>query len=129
MIRRLIEEAPRRLRPGGALVLETAGDLQARRASTLMRAARPDRRRDAPRPDRDRTVRGGDVPRDFIARPSDGSADAGSLSLIEGGVPLRGEVAASAAKNAALPALSRRAADRAPLTLTNVPDLGDVARC
>ncbi|HVG80575.1 MAG TPA: peptide chain release factor N(5)-glutamine methyltransferase [Patescibacteria group bacterium] len=39
VIRRLIEEAPRRLRPGGVLVLETAGDLQVRRASTLMRTA------------------------------------------------------------------------------------------
>ena len=39
VIRRLIESAPQRLRPGGALVLETAGDLQARRAATMMRAA------------------------------------------------------------------------------------------
>jgi methylase of polypeptide subunit release factors len=37
MIRRLIEDAPRRLRPSGVLVLETAGDLQARRAANLMR--------------------------------------------------------------------------------------------
>jgi release factor glutamine methyltransferase len=39
MIRRLIEDAPRRLRPGGVLVLETAGDLQSRRAAILMRTA------------------------------------------------------------------------------------------
>jgi release factor glutamine methyltransferase len=39
MIRRLIGDAPRRLRPGGVLVLETAGDLQARRTVGAMRAA------------------------------------------------------------------------------------------
>jgi release factor glutamine methyltransferase len=39
VIRRLIEDAPRRLRPGGVLVLETAGDLQARRSASAMRAA------------------------------------------------------------------------------------------
>ena len=46
--------------------------------------------------------------------------------LIEGGVPLRGDVAASAAKNAALPALAAALLTARPLTLTNVPDLGDV---
>jgi len=38
VIRRLIEDAPRRLRPGGVLVVETAGDLQARRSANAMRA-------------------------------------------------------------------------------------------
>ena len=46
--------------------------------------------------------------------------------LIEGGVPLKGEVAVSAAKNAALPALAAALLTARPLTLTNVPDLGDV---
>jgi UDP-N-acetylglucosamine 1-carboxyvinyltransferase len=46
--------------------------------------------------------------------------------LIEGGVPLKGEVAASAAKNAALPALAAALLTPQPVTLTNVPDLGDV---
>jgi UDP-N-acetylglucosamine 1-carboxyvinyltransferase len=46
--------------------------------------------------------------------------------LIEGGVPLRGEVAASAAKNAACPRLAAALLTARPLTLTNVPDLGDV---
>jgi UDP-N-acetylglucosamine 1-carboxyvinyltransferase len=46
--------------------------------------------------------------------------------LIEGGVPLRGTVAASAAKNAALPALAAALLTSRPVTLTNVPDLGDV---
>jgi UDP-N-acetylglucosamine 1-carboxyvinyltransferase len=46
--------------------------------------------------------------------------------LIEGGVPLKGEVAASAAKNAALPALAAALLTPAPVTLTNVPDLGDI---
>jgi UDP-N-acetylglucosamine 1-carboxyvinyltransferase len=45
---------------------------------------------------------------------------------IEGGIPLKGEVAVSAAKNAALPALAAALLTRTPLTLTNVPDLGDV---
>jgi len=46
--------------------------------------------------------------------------------MIEGGVPLKGEVAASAAKNAALPALAAGLLTSGPVTLTNVPDLGDV---
>ena len=46
--------------------------------------------------------------------------------LIEGGVPLKGEVAASAAKNAALPALAATLLTPEPVTLTNVPDLGDI---
>jgi len=45
---------------------------------------------------------------------------------IEGGVPLSGEVAVSAAKNAALPALAAALLTSEPLTLTNVPELGDV---
>jgi UDP-N-acetylglucosamine 1-carboxyvinyltransferase len=46
--------------------------------------------------------------------------------MIEGGVPLKGEVAASAAKNAALPALAAGLLTSGGVTLTNVPDLGDV---
>jgi UDP-N-acetylglucosamine 1-carboxyvinyltransferase len=46
--------------------------------------------------------------------------------LIEGGVPLTGEVAVSAAKNAALPALAAALLTSRAVTLTNVPDLGDV---
>ena len=46
--------------------------------------------------------------------------------LIEGGVPLKGEVAVSAAKNAALPALAAALLTERAVTLTNVPDLGDV---
>ena len=46
--------------------------------------------------------------------------------IIEGGVPLRGEVAASAAKNAALPAMAAALLTARPLTLTNVPDLSDI---
>jgi UDP-N-acetylglucosamine 1-carboxyvinyltransferase len=45
---------------------------------------------------------------------------------IEGGVPLKGEVAASAAKNAALPAMAAALLTAEPVTLTNVPDLGDI---
>jgi UDP-N-acetylglucosamine 1-carboxyvinyltransferase len=41
-------------------------------------------------------------------------------------VPLKGEVASSAAKNAALPALAAALLTQAPVTLTNVPDLGDI---
>ncbi len=45
---------------------------------------------------------------------------------IEGGVPLKGEVAVSAAKNATLPAMAAALLTPAPVTLTNVPDLGDI---
>ncbi|HEV8615713.1 MAG TPA: UDP-N-acetylglucosamine 1-carboxyvinyltransferase [Methylomirabilota bacterium] len=45
---------------------------------------------------------------------------------IEGGVPLRGTVAASAAKNAALPALAAALLTAEPVTLANLPELGDV---
>jgi UDP-N-acetylglucosamine 1-carboxyvinyltransferase len=46
--------------------------------------------------------------------------------LIEGGVPLRGTVAVSAAKNAALPALAAGLLTAEPLAFLNVPDLQDV---
>jgi UDP-N-acetylglucosamine 1-carboxyvinyltransferase len=46
---------------------------------------------------------------------------------IEGGVPLRGEIAASAAKNAALPALAAALLTAEPVRLDNVPALADVA--
>ena len=46
--------------------------------------------------------------------------------LIEGGVPLKGDVAVSAAKNAALPAMAASLLTARPLTLGNVPELGDV---
>ena len=45
---------------------------------------------------------------------------------IHGGVPLRGEVRASGAKNAALPILCAALLTSEPLTLTNVPRLNDV---
>ena len=47
--------------------------------------------------------------------------------LIEGGVPLRGEVRVSAAKNAALPLLAASLLSEAPVVLENVPRLADVA--
>jgi UDP-N-acetylglucosamine 1-carboxyvinyltransferase len=46
--------------------------------------------------------------------------------LIEGGVPLRGEVRISAAKNAALPLLAATLLSEAPVVLENVPRLADV---
>lgn len=46
--------------------------------------------------------------------------------LIEGGIPLRGEVAISGAKNAALPLLCTALLTREPMTFTNVPDLNDI---
>src|SRR5262245_65440199 len=46
--------------------------------------------------------------------------------LIEGGVPLRGVVDVSAAKNATLPALAAALLTHEPLELTNVPELQDV---
>ena len=47
--------------------------------------------------------------------------------LIAGGRPLRGEVRISGAKNAALPILCASLLSEAPLRLSNVPDLRDVA--
>jgi UDP-N-acetylglucosamine 1-carboxyvinyltransferase len=49
-----------------------------------------------------------------------------SRLVIDGGVPLHGEVAASAAKNAALPALCAGLLTREPVALDNVPALADV---
>src|SRR5882672_3645642 len=46
--------------------------------------------------------------------------------VIEGGAPLRGRIAVSAAKNATLPALAAALLTSEPVTLTNVPDLGDI---
>jgi len=46
--------------------------------------------------------------------------------LIEGGVPLTGEVEISGAKNAALPILAAALLTAEPLTVTNVPHLRDV---
>jgi UDP-N-acetylglucosamine 1-carboxyvinyltransferase len=46
--------------------------------------------------------------------------------VIEGGVPLRGVVAASAAKNAALPAMAASLLTAQPVVLENVPRLADV---
>ena len=45
---------------------------------------------------------------------------------IEGGIPLKGTVAVSAAKNAALPALAAALLTAQPVRLLNVPALGDV---
>jgi UDP-N-acetylglucosamine 1-carboxyvinyltransferase len=45
---------------------------------------------------------------------------------IQGGVPLRGEVTATGNKNAALPLLSACLLTHEPVTLHNVPDIGDV---
>jgi UDP-N-acetylglucosamine 1-carboxyvinyltransferase len=47
--------------------------------------------------------------------------------VIEGGTPLRGQVAVSAAKNAALPALAASLLTAEPLILDDVPALADVA--
>ncbi|HEX8989127.1 MAG TPA: UDP-N-acetylglucosamine 1-carboxyvinyltransferase [Rhodocyclaceae bacterium] len=47
--------------------------------------------------------------------------------LIAGGTPLKGEVAISGAKNAALPLLTAALLTREPLRLTNVPQLNDIA--
>jgi UDP-N-acetylglucosamine 1-carboxyvinyltransferase len=47
--------------------------------------------------------------------------------LIAGGTPLKGEIAISGAKNAALPLLTAALLTREPLRLTNVPQLNDIA--
>src|SRR5713226_2533844 len=45
---------------------------------------------------------------------------------INGGIPLCGTVAASGAKNAALPIMAASILADAPVTLSNVPDLADI---
>jgi UDP-N-acetylglucosamine 1-carboxyvinyltransferase len=47
--------------------------------------------------------------------------------VIEGGIPLRGEVRVSAAKNAALPLLAPSLLSADPVVLENVPRLADIA--
>src|SRR6185436_17199142 len=47
--------------------------------------------------------------------------------VIEGGVPLAGEISVSGAKNAALPILAAALLTEQPLVLTHVPRLQDVA--
>jgi UDP-N-acetylglucosamine 1-carboxyvinyltransferase len=47
--------------------------------------------------------------------------------VIEGGIPLRGEVRVSAAKNAALPLLAASLLSAEPVVLENVPRLADIA--
>ncbi|MCL2829730.1 MAG: UDP-N-acetylglucosamine 1-carboxyvinyltransferase [Betaproteobacteria bacterium] len=47
--------------------------------------------------------------------------------LIEGGAPLRGEIAISGAKNAALPILCAALLSSEPLSLSNLPQLNDIS--
>ena len=47
--------------------------------------------------------------------------------VIEGGKPLKGDIAISGAKNAALKVMAASLLTAEPLTLTNVPRLGDIA--
>ena len=49
--------------------------------------------------------------------------------LIEGGARLSGEIRASGAKNATLPILCAALLTDEPLTVSNVPQLEDVATC
>ncbi|MEC9207796.1 MAG: UDP-N-acetylglucosamine 1-carboxyvinyltransferase, partial [Pseudomonadota bacterium] len=46
--------------------------------------------------------------------------------IIQGGKPLKGEVAISGAKNAALPLMAASLLSPEPLTLRNLPRLADV---
>ena len=48
---------------------------------------------------------------------------------INGGVPLKGTVTISGAKNAALPLMIASLLSDEPLTLSNIPDIGDVREC
>lgn len=47
--------------------------------------------------------------------------------VIQGGHPLKGEIAISGAKNAALPLMAASLLSPAPLTLTNLPRLADIS--
>src|SRR5262245_59808854 len=64
-----------------------------------------------------------------LTRPRIGNGTdqfAGRTWLIEGGVPLRGEVTIGGAKNAALPILAATLLTKEECILTNVPDLSDI---
>src|SRR5438034_10270775 len=64
-----------------------------------------------------------------MERPRVGDATeptAGRTWLIEGGVPLRGEVTIGGAKNAALPLLAATLLTKEECVLTNAPDLSDI---
>lgn len=50
-----------------------------------------------------------------------------SKYLIEGGVPLKGEIRISGSKNAAIKEITAALLTTDPLTLSNVPEIGDVA--
>lgn len=45
---------------------------------------------------------------------------------IRGGIPLKGEISISGAKNAALPLMTAALLTDEPLVLTNMPDLADI---
>ena len=47
--------------------------------------------------------------------------------LIKGGIPLKGQVKVSGSKNAALPIIAACLLTNEPVTLTNVPDIADIA--
>src|SRR5262249_26915523 len=85
------------------------------------------------RPPRHRALRRGLLGRGSDRRPAHGHGGATDELLmparlvIEGGVPLRGLVEASAAKNAALPAMAASLLTAQPIVLENVPRLADVA--
>ena len=57
--------------------------------------------------------------------PTHGTGES-RVVLIEGGVPLRGDVTISGSKNAALPMLAACLLTRQECTLSNVPNLSDV---
>jgi len=60
-------------------------------------------------------------------REANGTGQLGGRTwLIEGGVPLRGEVTIGGAKNAALPILAATLLTKEECILTNVPDLSDI---
>jgi UDP-N-acetylglucosamine 1-carboxyvinyltransferase len=64
------------------------------------------------------------LPRPRIVHAADHPG--GRTWLIEGGVPLRGEVTIGGAKNAALPILAATLLTKEECILTNVPDLSDI---
>src|SRR6266849_2065962 len=98
----------------------------------VRRARRRDRRRRPGVGRRGASARGGLGPGGRARRPRRHRSVRRRESLmparleIEGGVPLQGSVRASAAKNAALPALAASLLSAEPVRLTNVPDLVDV---
>ncbi len=112
-----------------AVIVSAAVPRQEPRAAApagLPGAGRAHARGDPRAVDADPHARGLGVAPEFLAIAIRTSPDAWTSCVIEGGVPLTGEVRVSGAKNAALPILCAAILTAEPLRVNNVPHLRDV---